>query len=224
MFLFDEISIGTPMFGKLMPKEGKYFDHFNHHAALIVQGGQLLTELITALANQSGEVARLADEIDQVERQADKITHETLAQLHKSFITPFDRDEIHELISGMDDILDIIQDVAESVALYDIRQIPQEAVAMAEVTARCCNKIADVVKLLDSMQNGPHILTICHAIDDLESDADRLHRELMSKLFRDEPDVRQVIKLKEIYEILESVSDRYKDVSGTVEAIVLENS
>lgn len=212
------------MFGKLMPKEGKYFDHFNAHAALIAKGGQLLTELITALANQSGEATRLADEIDQVERQADKITHETLAQLHKSFITPFDRDEIHELISGMDDILDIIQDVAESVALYDIQQIPQEAVAMAEVTARCCNKIEAVVKLLDSMQNGPHILTICHAIDDLESDADRLHRELMSKLFREEPDIRQVIKLKEIYEILESVSDRCKDVSGTVEAIVLENS
>lgn len=212
------------MFGKLMPKEGKYFDHFNNHAALIAKGGQLLTELITALANNSGDVTRLADEIDQVERQADKVTNETLAQLHKSFITPFDRDEIHELISGMDDILDIIQDVAESVALYDIQQIPQEAVAMAEVTARCCNKIADVVKLLDSMQNGPHILTICHAIDDLESDADRLHRELMSKLFRDEPDIRQVIKLKEIYEILESVSDRCKDVSGTIEAIVLENS
>lgn len=212
------------MFGKLMPKEGKYFNHFNNHAALIAKGGQLLTELITALANQSGEAPRLADEIDQVERQADKITHETLAQLHKSFITPFDRDEIHELISGMDDILDIIQDVAESVALYDIQQIPQEAVAMAEVTARCCNKIEAVVKLLDSMQNGPHILTICHAIDDLESDADRLHRELMSKLFREEPDIRQVIKLKEIYEILESVSDRCKDVSGTIEAIVLENS
>lgn len=212
------------MFGKLMPKEGKYFDHFNNHAALIAKGGQLLTELITALANQSGEATRLADEIDQVERQADKITHETLAQLHKSFITPFDRDEIHELISGMDDILDIIQDVAESVSLYDIQQIPQEAVAMAEVTARCCNKIESVVKLLDSMQNGPHILTICHAIDDLESDADRLHRELMSKLFREEPDIRQVIKLKEIYEILESVSDRCKDVSGTIEAIVLENS
>ena len=212
------------MFGKLMPKEGKYFDHFNNHAALIVKGGQLLTELISALANQSGEVSRLADEIDQVERQADKVTHETLAQLHKSFITPFDRDEIHELISGMDDILDIIQDVAESVALYDIQQVPQEAVALAEVTVRCCNHIASVVKLLESMQNGPHILTICHAIDELESDADRLHRELMSKLFRDEPDLRQVIKLKEIYEILESVSDRCKDVAGTVEAIVLENS
>jgi predicted phosphate transport protein (TIGR00153 family) len=212
------------MFGKLMPKEGKYFDHFNDHAALISQGGQLLTELIAALANQSGEVARLADEIDAVERQADKVTHETLAQLHKSFITPFDRDEIHELISGMDDILDIIQDVAESVALYDIQRVPQEAVALAQVTARCCNHIAAVVKLLNSMQNGPHILTICHEIDDLESDADRLHRELMSRLFRDEPDVREVIKLKEIYEILESVSDRCKDVSGTIEAIVLENS
>ena len=212
------------MFGKLMPKEGKYFDHFNNHAALIAKGGSLLTDLITALATQSGDVVRLADEIDAVERQADKVTHETLAQLHKSFITPFDRDEIHELISGMDDILDIIQDVAESVALYDIQQVPQEAVALAQVTARCCNHITSVVKLLDSMQNGPHILTICHEIDELESDADRMHRELMSKLFRDEPDVRQVIKLKEIYEILESVSDRCKDVSGTIEAIVLENS
>ena len=212
------------MFGKLMPKEGKYFDHFNKHAALIAKGGQLLTELISALANQTGEAGRIAEEIDTVEREADKVTHETLAQLHKSFITPFDRDEIHELISGMDDILDIIQDVAESVALYDIQQIPQEAVNLAQVTTRSCNHIAAVVKLLDSMQNGPHIQTICHQIDELESDADRLHRELMSKLFRDEPDIRQVIKLKEIYEILESVSDRCKDVSGTIEAIVLENS
>ena len=212
------------MFGKLMPKEGKYFVHFNDHAALIAKGGQLLTELITALATQSGEVARLADEIDQVERQADKITHETLAQLHKSFITPFDRDEIHELISGMDDILDIIQDVAESVALYDIQQVPQEAVNLAQVTARCCNHITSVVKLLDSMQNGPHILTICHEIDELESDADRMHRELMSKLFRDEPDVRTLIKLKAIYEILETVSDRCEDVANIIEGIIVENA
>ncbi len=212
------------MFGKLMPKEGKYFDHFNDHAALISRGGKLLKELISALSNQNGDVARLADEIDSVERQADKVTHETLAQLHKSFITPFDRDEIHQLISGMDDILDIIQDVAESVALYDIQRVPQEAVALAEVTERCCTHITNVVKLLDSMQNGPHILTICHEIDDLESDADRMHRELMSKLFREEPDVREVIKLKQIYELMESVSDRCKDVAGTVEAIVLENS
>jgi predicted phosphate transport protein (TIGR00153 family) len=212
------------MFGKLMPKEGKYFDHFNAHAALIAKGGELLTQLIGALATNADHVDRLAEEIDKIERDADKITHETLAQLHKSFITPFDRDEIHELISGMDDILDIIQDVAESVSLYDIKRVPQEAVALAQVTARCCNHITSVVKLLDSMQNGPHILTICHEIDELESDADRMHRELMSKLFREEPDVREVIRLKEIYEILESVSDRCKDVSGTVEAIVLENS
>jgi len=212
------------MFGKLMPKEGKYFDHFNAHAALITQGGKLLTELINALATGSGEVNRLADEIDATERAADKITHDTLAQLHKSFITPFDRDEIHELISGMDDILDIIQDVAESVSLYDIHYVPPAAVALAEVTARCCDHIAIVVNLLNSMQNGPQILTGCHAIDELESDADRMLRELMSTVFREEPDVRQVIKLKEIYELLESVSDRCKDVAGTVESIVLENS
>ncbi|MGV0998893.1 MAG: DUF47 domain-containing protein [Fluviibacter sp.] len=212
------------MFGKLMPKEGKYFDHFNAHAALIVQGGKLLIALIDALATGSGQEHRLAEEIDAVERAADKITHDTLAQLHKSFITPFDRDEIHQLISGMDDILDIIQDVAESVSLYDIQMVPQAAVSLAEVTAQCCDHIAATVNLLDSMQNGPQILAGCHAIDQLESDADRMLRELMSKVFREEPDVRQVIKLKEIYELLESVSDRCKDVAGTVEAIVLENS
>lgn len=168
------------MFGKLMPKEGKYFDHFNAHAALISKGGELLTQLIGALATNADHVVRLADRIDTVERQADKITHDTLAQLHKSFITPFDRDG-HQLISGMDDILDIIQDVAESVSLYDIQQVPQKTVALAEVTARCCSHITAIVKLLDSMQNGPHILTICHEIDDLESDADRMLRELMSK-------------------------------------------
>ena len=124
------------MFGKLMPKDGKYFDHFNAHAALIVQGGKLLIALIDALATGSGQEHRLAEEIDAVERAADKITHDTLAQLHKSFITPFDRDEIHQLISGMDDILDIIQDVAESVSLYDIQMVPQAAVSLAEVTAQ----------------------------------------------------------------------------------------
>lgn len=212
------------MFGRLMPREGKYFDLFNSHAALIVEGGKALSGLIGALVDEPERAIKYAEKIDELERQADEITHSTLAQLHTSFITPFDRDEIHQLINSMDDILDNIQDVAESMALYDIQRAPPEARALAEVTEQCCGRVQSLVKLLNSMDNAPEILRYCHEINQLESDADRMLREAMSKLFREEPDVRQVLKLKEIYEILESVSDRCKDVAGTVEAIVLENS
>jgi len=212
------------MFGRLMPREGKYFDLFNDHAELIVQGGKSLSGLIGALIGATGEAEKFADEIDLIERKADEITHSTLAQLHTSFITPFDRDEIHQLINGMDDILDIIQDVAESMALYDVHSVPPEAKVLADVTEQCCSCVQAVVKLLHSMENAPAILKFCHQINELESDADRLLREAMSKLFREEPDVRQVVKMKEIYELLESVTDRCKDVAGTIEAIVLENS
>lgn len=212
------------MFGRLMPREGKYFDLFNAHAALIVQGGQALAALVKALVEAPESVSRHTDNIDAIERKADSVTHDTLSQLHTSFITPFDRDEIHQLISGMDDILDIIQDVAESITLYDIHSVPADALALANVTEQCCARVQKLVNLLHSMENAPAILKLCHEIDELESDADRKLREAMSKVFREEPDVRQVIKLKEMYELLESVTDRCKDVAGTVEAIVLENS
>lgn len=212
------------MFGRLMPKEGKYFDLFNTHAELITQGGKALSGLIGALVDTPERASAFAEEIDVLERKADEITHSTLAQLHTSFITPFDRDEIHQLINGMDNILDVIQDVAESVALYDIQCVSPDAKAIAEVTEKCCASVESVVKLLHSMNNAPAILKFCHEINELESDVDRMLREAMSKVFREEPDVRQVIKLKEIYEILESVTDRCKDVAGTIEAIVLENS
>lgn len=212
------------MFGRLMPREGKYFDLFEAHAELIVQGGQELVALIAAMVDSPAKAAGHVDTIDVLEREADKITHNTLAQLHSSFITPFDRDEIHQLINSMDDVLDVIQDVAECMTLYDVQSVPPEAKDIAEISHRCCIKVQEVVKLLQSMDNAPAILKICKEIDDLESDTDDLFRSAMSKLFREEQDVRQLIKLKAIYEVLESITDRCKDVASTIEAIVLENS
>ena len=212
------------MFGRLMPREGKYFDLFNAHAELIAQGGKALANLIGALVDVSGQAETFANEIDDLERKADAITHNTLAQLHTSFITPFDRDEIHQLINGMDDVLDIMQDVAESMSLYDIRRVPQEAKEIALVTETCCLRLQSVIGLLHSMDNAPAILKLCHEIDDLESEIDRMFRAAMSRIFREEPDVREVIKQKEIYQLIESVTDRCKDVASTIESIVLENS
>lgn len=212
------------MFGRFMPQEGKFFDLFNAHAELVVEGGQALVALMGALAEGKESVATHAAAIDKAETSADRITHETVAQLHKTFITPLDRDEIHQLITRMDDILDLTQDVGQSIALYDIQHATPESIKLAEVTLACCERVRSAVRLLHSMDNAAAILQLCQEIDKLESEADYVMRTAMSKLFRDEPDVRQLIKLKAIYELLETITDRCEDVANILEGIVLENS
>jgi len=208
------------MLGRLMPREGKFFDLFNAHAERIVEGGRELAAMIGTFT----ELDAHAQRIDAVERAADKITHETIALLHKTFITPFDRDQIHQLITTMDDILDLTQDVAESVALYDLRRATPEARQLAEINQMCCERVRTAVGLLTNIKRPEAILKCCEEIDRLESDADRVLRAAMSKLFRDEPDVKQLIKLRTIYELLETISDRCEDVANIIEGIVLENS
>ncbi|HEX5803258.1 MAG TPA: DUF47 domain-containing protein [Azospira sp.] len=212
------------MFGRLMPKEGKFFDLFNEHAALIVEGAEQLVALMSAMNADGKDAKACAEAIDKAETSADKITHETISQLHKTFITPLDRDEIHQLITRMDDILDITQDVAQTVGLYDIQRATPEAIKLAEITLACCERVKTAVNLLHSMDNAQTILATCREIDHFESDADRVMRGAMSKLFRDEPDVRQLIKLKAVYELLETITDRCEDVANVIEGIVLENS
>jgi len=180
--------------------------------------------MMTALATNADGVDGFAAAIDKAESAADRVTHETISQLHKTFITPLDRDEIHQLITRMDDILDITQDVAQTVALYDIQRGTQEAITLAEITLACCESVKKAVNLLHSMDNAQAILATTREIDQFESDADRVMRGAMSKLFRDEPDVRQLIKFKAIYELLETITDRCEDVANVIEGIVLENS
>ncbi|HEV7476569.1 MAG TPA: DUF47 domain-containing protein [Burkholderiales bacterium] len=208
------------MLGRLMPREGKFFDLFNAHAERIVEGSRELAAMIGTFT----ELEAHAQRIDAVERAADKITHETIALLHKTFITPFDRDQIHQLITTMDDILDLTQDVAESIALYDLRRATPEARQLAEINQMCCERVKTAVGLLTNIKNPEAILKCCEEIDRLESDADRVLRGAMSKLFRDEPDVKNLIKLRTIYELLETISDRCEDVANIIEGIVLENS
>jgi predicted phosphate transport protein (TIGR00153 family) len=208
------------MLGRLMPREGKFFDLFNAHAERIVEGSRELAAMIGTFT----ELDAHAQRIDAAERAADKITHETIALLHKTFITPFDRDQIHQLITTMDDILDLIQDVAESVALYDLRRATPEAKQLAEINQMCCERVRTAVGLLTNIKHPEAILTCSEEIDRLESDADRVLRGAMSKLFRDEPDVKNLIKLRTIYELLETISDRCEDVANIIEGIVLENS
>lgn len=212
------------MFARFMPKEVKFFELFDAHADLIAQGGRQLVALVTDLEQGAEMLAKNAQAIDQTESAADRITHEVMALLHTSFNTPLDRDEIHQLITRMDDVLDLVQDFAEAMFLYDIRSLTQEARQLANLCAACCDHVHAAVQLLHKMSNAQTILVHCREIDRLESAADRVMRTGITNLFRDEPDVRQLIKLKGIYELLESVTDRCEDVANVIEGIVLENS
>lgn len=211
------------MLGRLMPREGRFFDLFNQHAERIVEGAELLVQLMQHY-DDPAQRQRGLEEIDRVETSADRITHETVSLLHRTFITPFDREDIHTLISRMDDILDLTQDVAESVMLYDIQSVTPEAMQLASLSQMCCERVRSAVAMLDNMDNAEAILKLCAEIDQLESDADRVMRSAMSKLFRDESDVRQVIKMKAIYELLESLTDKCEDVANLLEGVVLENA
>jgi uncharacterized protein len=163
--------------------------------------------------------------IDDAEHAADRITAETIRLLHKTFITPLDRDHIHQLINALDDICDLIQDTAESLTLYDVRAITPEAARLADIGLKCCERVKDVVLLLGvQKEKFEAILRTCEEIDRLESDADRVMRAALSKLFREEQDVRELVKLKAIYELLEAITDRCLDVANLAEGISLENA
>lgn len=207
----------------LMPRERHFFTLFNRHAAYVVQGSKALLKLLEHYDEVAARNKSIAD-IQSIEQAADKITHETVALMHTTFITPFDRDQINRLITRMDDILDLIQDTAESLMLYDIQQLTPEATHLANLVEICCMRVQAAVAQLDSMQNGPSILKTCQEIDALESDADRVMRAAVSKLFREEPDVRQLIKLKAVYELLETATDKCQDVANIIEGVVLENA
>jgi predicted phosphate transport protein (TIGR00153 family) len=167
--------------------------------------------------------AALIEQIGDIERRADKFTYETVQLLHATFITPFDRNDIHRLISSMDDILDLIQDSAESMHLFDIQTLPPEALRMAELLDACCGKVKEAVGLLSSMDNAPRALALAQEIDGHESEADAVMRSGISKLFREEADVRQLIKHKNVYEYLENAIDKCQDVANVIEAVVVEN-
>ncbi len=208
------------MFGRFMPQEGRFFEYFNEHAEQIVAGSRELAVMMTSFDN----LDRRAYSIETIEKKADRITHQTVELLHKTFITPLDRDAIHTLITTMDDILDLIEDVAHSIFLYDIKAVTPEALKLAEICVTSAEKVQAAVKLLPKTENAAAIMLLCEEIDRLESDADHIMRAAMAKLFREEPDVLNIIKLKEIYELLETVTDKCEDVANILEGIVVENA
>ena len=213
-------------FGKLLPREGNFFELFNEHGGHIAAGARAFMSMVENYSDETLR-AKYAAEVDSAEKQADRITAEVHRLLHKTFITPIDREQIHSLINAMDDILDLLQDSSEVMSLYDLKSVSEDVLRLGDISAKCCERVQHVITLLPKLSQASvaeAALKTCEEIDRLESDADRVMRSAMSKLFRDNIEVRELIKLKAVYEHLESISDCCEDVANIVEGIVLENS
>jgi hypothetical protein len=207
------------MLGRLLPRDASFFDLFDRHAALIVQGAREFQEMVTPGAN----LALKARRVKEIEHEADALTHQCLDALHKTFVTPLDRGDIHRLITRMDDVMDFADAAAERLALYEITEMTSDVQDLADVVVRSAEALAEAVRGLRSIDSDD-LLRKCEELNRLENEADALFRRALAKLFRTEKDAIKVIKWKEIYEMLETATDRCEDVANTIEGIVVEYS
>jgi uncharacterized protein len=183
------------------------------------RGARLLLQLLKNV--QDAEA--LAKEIKEVEHAGDKITHHTVETLHKTFITPIDREEIHQLISGMDDILDFMDAASQRVVLYEITEVTAEAQELGEVLLRATEEVQEAVRGLRRLQYPMETLQTCVEINRLENEGDAALRRGMARLFKESTDPIYIIKWKEIYEFLEEATDACEDVANIIEGVVLEH-
>ena len=215
------------MFGALMPKEGKYFDYFIAHGDLIRQGGKTLRQLIDALAgvDPNGGVQALADEVDRLEREADKVTHELLSQLHSAFITPFDRSDIQELITSLDDAIDQMHKTVKVVSLFELREFEDPMREMADIIVEAAVLTREAVGLLSNMrQNVTRLSQLTEQITQIEDRSDAIYDAGRKALFlahRHDDPMAFVVGV-DVYSHLEKVMDRFEDVANCISGIVIE--
>jgi predicted phosphate transport protein (TIGR00153 family) len=208
------------MLKRFMPRETNFFDYFERHAATTVRGCRELVDLAAAGTDFVARAARIKD----IEHEADSITHDCVEALHKTFITPIDRDQIHMLISHMDDIMDYVEVVSDLCVLYNIEGMTQDARDLADVLLDATLHIEGAVKGLRDMKHAEAISEACIEVNRLENKGDELLRRAVARLFNEEKDPVAIIKWKELYENLEIATDRCEDVANIIEGIVLENA
>jgi predicted phosphate transport protein (TIGR00153 family) len=206
---------------KLMPRSDDFFSDFELQAQTVVEGAKLLQNLLDDFT----DVPAKCQAIKNVEHRGDDITHRAFSRLHTQFITPFDRSEIHRLLSRIDDVLDLADAAAERLGLYDVDEVLPEARELCAVFVRQVETMAEAVSRLRDMKKNPaKILEACKEMNVLENEADTLTRRTMAKLFKRGNDPLTVMKWKEIIDLIEDATDRAEDVANVIEGVVLEHA
>jgi len=208
------------MLEKLMPKSDEFFDDFDAQCAVTVEGARMLHALLSDYRDVATKVQALKD----VEHKGDEVTHTAFNRLHKQFITPFDRAEIHRLLGRIDDVLDLSDAVASRLNYYELPAPREDSIELARLLLIATEKVQGVVKELRHIKKPDLLLAGCREIKKVESQADEVLRAGMARLFKSGLDPLTVIKWKEIYDLLETATDRCQDVANIVEGVVLEHS
>jgi predicted phosphate transport protein (TIGR00153 family) len=201
---------------RLLPREEKFFDLFEQQAGHIMSAARVLEEMTLDYANAKAKAERVKD----LEHAGDTLTHEIVRRLNTTFVTPIDREDIYALGSRLDDVLDLIDAVADRLLLYRIVAPTEGCVGMAKIIVKAAEETDRAVRCLRTLSAFYH--KHCVEVNRLENEADRLLRDELVALFEGKQDAIEVIKWKEIYETLESVTDRCEDVVNVIEGIVLK--
>ena len=202
---------------RIIPRETKFFDLFADVASNVTDGARLLTSILEDFDNIEVRIDKLRD----IEHRGDDLTHSIMTKLNQTFITPFDREDIHRLSSALDDVLDFVNAAGQRLLLYKIRSAPGSAVELAKLIVRQSEELNKAVVLLEKTQG---VMDHCVEVNRLEDEADRVCREAIGKLFENEKDAIQLIKMKELYEVLELATDKAEDAANVLEAVVLKSA
>lgn len=202
---------------RFLPREDSFFSMFSAMAENVHAGAKALLEMMENYANPKAG----ADRVKALEHENDTLTHNLMKRLNQTFITPFDREDIHELASKIDDVLDLIDAVAGRLIIYRVDRIRPGVTDLTKVLCQATEEVAAAVRMLEKRRN---ILDHCIEINRLENEADRLCRNLIARLFEDEKDPVQLIKWKEIIEVLEFATDKCEDVANVIESVTLKSA
>ncbi|PTL81327.1 DUF47 domain-containing protein [Vitiosangium sp. GDMCC 1.1324] len=208
------------MLEKLMPKSDEFFDDFDAQCAVTVEGAKMLH----ALLSDYRDVAAKVQALKEIEHKGDDVTHNAFNRLHKQFITPFDRGQIHSLLSRIDDVLDLTNAAAARLHYYEIKESLPDATELARLLVLSTEKVREVVAALRLIKKPEQILAGCKDIKRLESQADEALRAGLGRLFKSGADPLTVIKWKEIYDFIETATDKCQSVANVIEGVVLEHS
>lgn len=208
------------MLERFLSKDFGFFELFDQMADLCVDAGREFQELLA----HPQQLEKHSQKLRAMEQHADEVAHHAMGLLHKTFITPLDREDILHLVKRLDDIMDFIEGAAQRLSLYEVGDFPPQMHTLAEINLDSIEHVKQAVNGLRNLKNRDALMKLVVEINRLENDADQAFRTGMAALFHDEKDVKRIIKLKEIFELLETVTDRCEDVSNVIETIVLEYS
>ncbi len=202
---------------RLIPRETKFFRMFSDVSQNLTAGARLLHDILKNPANMESRL----DQLQEIEHRGDDMTHAIITRLNQTFITPFDREDIHRLTSSLDDVLDFVNAAGVRLRLYKIRTPPPAAAELAALIVQQSEELAHGVSLLEKNQL---VLEHCVEVNRLENEADRVSRKAIADLFDNEKDPIHLIKIKELYEVLENATDKAEDAANVLEGVALKSA